>query len=97
MYKAKRTKLYFREELNKFIKVAENHARNEKMLVLCNVTNKIRKCTDTAVAFTQEYSRVSYPLGNVSTLSTGSDGPRTCTHWCRRIGKRGLSRSRIYA
>ena len=41
------------------------------MLVLCNVTNKISKCTDTAVAFTQEYSGVSYPLRNVSTLSTG--------------------------
>ena len=41
-------------------------------MVLCNVTNKIRKCTDTAVAFTQEYSRVSYPLRNVSTLSIGS-------------------------
>ena len=42
------------------------------VLVLCNVTNKIRKRTDTAVAFTQEYSRVSYPLGNVSTLSMDS-------------------------
>ena len=41
-------------------------------MVHCNVTNKIRKHTDTVVAFTQEYSRVSYPLGNVSTLSTGS-------------------------
>ena len=30
MYKAKRTELYFRGELDKFIKVAENHARNEK-------------------------------------------------------------------
>ena len=35
------------------------------VLVFCNVTNKIRKRTDTAVAFTHEYSRVSYPLGNV--------------------------------
>ena len=26
---------------------------------------------DTVVAFTQEYSRVSYPLRNMSTLSTG--------------------------
>ena len=34
--------------------------------------NKIRKRTDTIVAFTQEYSRVSYPLGNVSAVSTGS-------------------------
>ena len=41
------------------------------LLVFCNVTNKIRKRTDTAVAFTQEYSRVSYPLGNVSVLSMG--------------------------
>ena len=43
----------------------------ESLLVFCNVTNKIRKRTDTAVAFTQEYSRVSYPLRNVSTLSRG--------------------------
>ena len=49
------------------------------VLVFCNVTNKIRKRTDTAVAFTQEYSRVSYPLGNVSTLSTGS-GSSKDTH-----------------
>ena len=41
--------------------------------------NKIRKRTDTAVAFTQEYSRVSYPLGNVSALSTGS-GSSKDTH-----------------
>ena len=41
------------------------------LLVFCNVTNKIRKRTDSAVAFTQEYSKVLYPLGNVSTLSTG--------------------------
>ena len=41
------------------------------VLVFCNVTNKICKRTDTAVAFNQEYSRVSYPLRNVSTLSTG--------------------------
>ena len=49
------------------------------LLVLCNVTNKIHKHTDTAVAFTQEYSRVSYPLGNVSALSTGS-GSSKDTH-----------------
>ena len=30
------------------------------VFVFCNVTNKIRKRTDTTVAFTQEYSRVSY-------------------------------------
>ena len=49
------------------------------LLVFCNVTNKIRKRTDTAVAFIQEYSRVSYPLRNVSTLSTGS-GSSKDTH-----------------
>ena len=32
--------------------------------------------TDTAIAFTQEYSRVSYPLRNVSMLSTGSGSSR---------------------
>ena len=42
------------------------------VLVFCNVTNKIRKRTDTTVAFTQEYSRVAYSLGNMSTLSIGS-------------------------
>src|SRR6185369_1707708 len=52
---------------------------NSSVLVLCNITNKICKRTDTTVAFTQEYSKVSYPLGNVSTLSTGSDSPRTHT------------------
>ena len=51
----------------------------ESLLVLCNVTNKISKRTDTAVAFTQEYSRVSYPLRNVSTLSMGS-GSSKDTH-----------------
>ena len=49
------------------------------LLVFCNITNKIRKHTDTAVPFTQEYSRVSYPLGNMSTLPTGSGCPRTHT------------------
>ena len=29
-YDANRTNIYFRGELDKFIKVAENHARNEK-------------------------------------------------------------------
>ena len=45
--------------------------RARKMLVLCNVTNKIRKRTDTAVTFTQECSGVSYPQRNVSILSKG--------------------------
>ena len=50
-----------------------------RLLVFCNVTNKIRKRMDTAVASTQEYSRVLYPLGNMSTLSTGS-GSSKDTH-----------------
>ena len=54
------------------------------LLVFCNVTNKIHKRTDTTLAFTQEYSRVSYPLRNVSTLSTGS-GSSKDTHRCRRV------------
>ena len=48
-------------------------------MVLSNVTNKIRKCTDTDVAFTEEYSRVLYPLGNVSALSKDS-GSSKDTH-----------------
>ena len=54
-----------------------------ELLVFCNITNKIRKRTDTAVAFTQEYYRVSYPLRNVTTLSTGS-GSSKDTHLCSR-------------
>ena len=46
------------------------------VLVFYNVTNKIRKRTDNAVAFTEEYSKVSYLLRNVSTLSTGSDSSK---------------------
>jgi hypothetical protein len=57
--------------------------KKERLLVLCNVPNKICKRTDTAIAFTQKYSRVSYPLRNVSTLSMGS-GSSKDTHWCTR-------------
>ena len=64
----------------------------ESLLVLCNATNKIRKRWDTAVAFTQEYSRVSYPLRNVSTLSTGT-GSSNDTHWC---GKDRIERTKIW-
>ena len=53
--------------------------RHDLFLVFCNVTNKILKRTDTAVVFTQEYFRVSYPLRNMSTLSTGS-GSSKDTH-----------------
>ena len=62
-----------------FVPVGATNRDKRPLLVFYNVTNKIRKCTDTAVAFTQEYSRVSYPQGNVSTLSTGSDSPSTHT------------------
>ena len=51
------------------------------LLVFCNVTIKIRMRMDTTVAFTQEYSRVLYPLRNVSTLSMGS-GSFKDTHTC---------------
>ena len=47
-----------------------------RVLVFCNVTNEICKRTDTAVAFTQVNSRVSYPLRNVSTLSMGSSSSK---------------------
>ena len=47
---------------------------------------------DTAVAFTQEYSRVSYPLGNVSTLSTGSGSSKDTHAGVGGIEKRGLSK-----
>ena len=60
------------------------------MLVFCNVMNKIRKCTDIDVAFTQEYSRVSYPLRNVSTLSTGLGSSKDTHTGVGRIGQRGL-------
>ena len=56
------------------------------LLVFCNVTNKIRKRTDTVVAFTQEYFRVSYPLGNVSALSMGSGSSKDTHTSVGRIG-----------
>ena len=66
------------------------------VLVFCNVTNKIRKRTDTTVAFTQEYSRVSYPLGNVSTLSTGSGSSKDTHARCGEDRREDFLRSRIY-
>ena len=60
------------------------------MLVLCNVTNKIRKHTDTAVAFTQKYFRISYLLGNVSTLSTGSGSSKGTHTGAEGVEHRGL-------
>ena len=57
-----------------------------RLLVLCNVTNKIHKRTDTAVAFTQEYSKVSYPLRNVSTLSMSSGSSKDTHTGVEEIG-----------
>ena len=45
---------------------------------------------DSAVALTQEYSRVSYPLRNVSTLSMGSDSSKDTHIGIGGIGQRGL-------
>ena len=58
------------------------------LLVLCNVTNKICKHTNAAVAFTQEYSRVSYPLRNVSMLSTGSGSSKDTRAGVEKIEER---------
>ena len=58
------------------------------MLVLCNVTNKIRKHTDTTIDFTQEYSRVSYPLRNMSTLSMGSGSSKDTHDGVEKIEER---------
>ena len=60
------------------------------MLVFCNVTNKIRKRTDTVVAFTQEYSRISYPLRNMSTLSTGSGSSKDTRAGVEKIEERNF-------
>ena len=54
----------------------------ESLLVLCNVTNKIRKRPDTVVAFTQVYSRVSYPLRTLVRYLRFQAHPRTHTHRC---------------
>ena len=61
-----------------------------KLLVLCNVTNKICKRTDTTVAFTQEYSGISYPLRNLSTLSMGSGSSKNTNTSVGGIGQRRL-------
>ena len=57
-------------------------------MVFCNVTNKIHKRTDTAIDFTQEYSRVSYPLKNVSTLSIGSSSSKDTHAGVEKIEER---------
>ena len=49
MYTAKRTDAYFRGELNKFIQVVENHARNEKTQLMhcpCNDCKNLRVFSD---------------------------------------------------
>ena len=49
MYTVKRTDTYFHAELNKFIQVAENHARNEKTQLMhcpCNDCKNLRVFSD---------------------------------------------------
>ena len=58
------------------------------LLVFCNIMDKIRKRTDTTVAFTQEYSRISYPLRNMSMLSTGSGSSKDTHAGVEKTGER---------
>ena len=44
---------------------------------ICSVTKRIRKRTNIVITFTQEYSRVLYPLRNLSILSKVRIHPRT--------------------
>ena len=44
----------------------------ECLLVFGNANRKIRKHMDTAVAFTQEYSKVSISMGNAKCTNQGS-------------------------
>ena len=57
----------------------QNHSCGRWLLVFGNITNKIRKRTDSIIAVTKEYSRVSYPPRNVSALPTGSGSSKN-TH-----------------
>ena len=52
MYKARRTDAYFREQLNKFIQAAENHARIEKTHLihcLCKPYKNMKVFSDTTI------------------------------------------------
>ena len=52
MYKARRTDTYFREQLNKFIQAAENHARIEKTHLIhcpCKPCKNMRVFSDTTI------------------------------------------------
>ena len=64
------------------------------VLTFYSITNKICKCMNIIVAFTQKYSGVSYPLRNVSILSKALIHPRT-PHYQRGKGQRGFLRPRI--
>jgi hypothetical protein len=49
MYNAKKTDAYFRGELNKFIQVAKNHARNENTRLMhcpCNACKNLSVFSD---------------------------------------------------
>ena len=52
--------------------------------------NKIHKHMNIVVAFTQEYSRISYPLRNVSLLSMGLGSSKDTHTGVGEIGQRGL-------
>ena len=60
------------------------------LFVTLQSTNKLSGAEEIAVAFTQEYSRVSYPLGNVGTLSKGSGSSKDTHTGVGRIRQRGL-------
>ena len=45
--------------------VLPDQQHSQALLVFVNANRKIRKRTDTAVAFTREYSKVSISTGNV--------------------------------
>ena len=52
MYKARRTDAYFREQLNKFIQAAKNHARIEKTHLIhcpCKPCKNMRVFSDTTI------------------------------------------------
>ena len=52
MYNAKRADDYLRGEINKFINVAENHARNKKTQIIhcpCKVCNNLRVITNSTI------------------------------------------------
>ena len=68
-----------------------------KMLVLCNVTNKIRKRMYTAVALTQEYSRYHIHWEMWVHYLWVQAHPRTHTLMWHKQGREDFLRFKIYA